>query len=502
MGGVPSSYGSDEWNIGNSMEELIGMDMAVHDSVWATLPDGTAYPITVGSLALGAPGTVNQTFGFGNGEPAINLTLLGGYLEHFAPSNKVLSSNSYGLHIGSVSPPLSPSLQMGGFDQNRALGNVSAQQGEPQDSGAIDLLDIALNVVSGSSPFNFSGTSLGGLLASGNSSMGQTLPVAINSLSPYLSLPESTCDAIAANLPVTYNSKYGLYLWNTTAPQYQKIVTSPSVLAFTFRSSDNSNLTINVPFSLLNLNLTAPITTDNTPYFPCQPTTWTNFQLGRAFLQAAFIGVNFDAYGGKAAWFLAQAPGPNTPSQSVVLAMGDTDITITGSSDVWEDTWKGYWTPLTQADVSPTTTASGANQTQSPTTSPTSSGTGINKNASSGLSVGAKAGIGIAAAAAVIAALIGAFLLFRRHRKNAEGKAHVPDYSTVPTGPGGPYYEPAKPPMQQYAQQQVGEMGAPSPSQTPSTYHASSSNGYPSSHGYPQSPPVEMNSEPVRHELG
>jgi hypothetical protein len=63
MGGDPPSLGADNWNIGNSMEPLVGMDMAVHDSIWATLPDGTTYPVSVGSLALGAPDTINQTFG-------------------------------------------------------------------------------------------------------------------------------------------------------------------------------------------------------------------------------------------------------------------------------------------------------------------------------------------------------------------------------------------------------------------------------------------------------
>jgi hypothetical protein len=136
MGGTPGRIGTDTWDIWNSMETLREMNIAVHDSIWGTLLDGTTYPLSVGSLALGAPGTVNQAFTFGTGQPAINATLLPGWLATEAAPNKIPSSNSYGLHIGSVSPTISPSLYFGGFDQNRVLGTVSIQQGSP-DSPAI-----------------------------------------------------------------------------------------------------------------------------------------------------------------------------------------------------------------------------------------------------------------------------------------------------------------------------------------------------------------------------
>jgi len=36
---------------------------------------------------------------------------------------------------------------------------------------------------------------------------------------PYIYLPRSSCDAIAAKLPVSYNSDLGLYFWDTTSSQ-------------------------------------------------------------------------------------------------------------------------------------------------------------------------------------------------------------------------------------------------------------------------------------------
>lgn len=290
--GLNASYVTDTWDIGSNMEPSLGMDMAIHPSIWATLPDGSLYPVSVGSLGLGAPGNaINQTFDR-SPNPAFNATLLPGWLLKYAASNAIINSNSWGMHIGAagVSPPISPSLIFGGFDQTRVMGQVQTQQGNPGMQNAIDLLDVSLKVISGASPWSFS--THDGLLS--NSSSSAALPVSINSLTPYLHLPKGVCDSIAANLPVTYQPKYGLYFWNTQDPQYQKIVSSPSVLSFTFRATEsgNKNLIITVPFKLLNLTLTAPLTNTPTQYFPCKAETKTNFHLGRAFLQAAFVGAN------------------------------------------------------------------------------------------------------------------------------------------------------------------------------------------------------------------
>lgn len=466
FGDAPET-GIDNWNIsnGNSAMFPVGINMAIHTSSWATLPDGSTYPLTVGSLALGAPGTVNQTFGFGDGIPAFNATLLPGYLSTEAPSNKILSSNSYGLHIGSVNPPVAPSLYFGGFDQNRVLGTVSTQQGEPDSAGSIDLLDIGLSVNSGASPWSFN--SLDGLLASGNSSMKSQLPVSINSLAPYLHLPKSTCDAIASKLPVTYQSKYGLYFWNTDDPQYQKIVSSPSCLGFTFRESESSkNFTINVPFSLLNLTLTAPLTDSPTSYFPCKAETQTHYQLGRAFLQAAFVGVNWNGFNGSAAWWLAQAPGPTTPTQLQIQAIGNTDTSISASQVDWASTWADTWTPLSDAAAQTSTTSSAS----STNTGSNASNSAVNNAVSSGLSTGAKAGIGVACGIVGLALIIGAIMFFVRRRSNTtaatpiaevSGQSHPPEmqgYTGYVAPPGHTtYYDPPKPPGHQAHEMYSGE---------------------------------------------
>ena len=154
-----------------------------------------------------------------------------------------------------------------------------------------------------------------GLLAKGNASIAPGITVTMSPADPYLYLPQSTCAAIAAELPVVYQPDYGLYFWDTTDRRYSQIITSPAYLEFVFskNSRNNANLTIKVPFSLLNLTLKAPLVEKPTSYFPCMGTTGT-YALGRAFAQAAFIGVNWGLPAGN--WFLAQAPGPNIPGSA------------------------------------------------------------------------------------------------------------------------------------------------------------------------------------------
>ncbi|KAJ9165096.1 Acid protease [Coniochaeta hoffmannii] len=308
---------------------------------YRTLPDGTAYSVAVGNIALGAQAS-NMSFALSGGG-SVNGSLLTGYLA----DHNVVPSSSFGLHIGSASQRIPGSLWIGGYDQFRIIGPVSSQK-YSQNGFPIDLLDISIGVAVGESPFNVSFVT--GLLAKGNATLVPSLSVEVDSKEPYLYLPERTCQAIAAWLPVAYYPGLGLYLWNTQDPLYQRIVASPAYLGFTFRLNNAAvqNMTIKVPFKLLNLSLTEPLAHTPIPYFPCSLPTLPEYRLGRSFLQAAFMGVNWmaDNHG---VWFLAQAPGPNIGSQPQVLSIGAVDDTLQGSQQKWEDTWQGIWAPISEA---------------------------------------------------------------------------------------------------------------------------------------------------------
>ncbi|KAE8422776.1 hypothetical protein BDV36DRAFT_290947 [Aspergillus pseudocaelatus] len=187
---------------------------------------------------------------------------------------------SYGVHIGSVPLGIPESLVLGGYDKNRVLGDVSTQSYSSGDL-PIDLLDLKIGVVSGDSPW--------------------TVTVFASGANPYIYLPHITCEDIAAELPITDHPEYGLYFWNTEAKRYSDIVSAPTYLGFTFSKNglNNAYITINVPFSLLNLTLEAPL--------------------------AVFVGVNWGPHQGS--WFLAYAPGRNIPGTTTVVTINPSDST-------------------------------------------------------------------------------------------------------------------------------------------------------------------------------
>ncbi|KAE8444952.1 hypothetical protein EG329_014079 [Mollisiaceae sp. DMI_Dod_QoI] len=436
VGAISSLTGNANWTFdtmsipmlngvaGNIYRAIVpDFDLFLITSAHETLPDGTTYPAQIGKLSLGAP-NFNQTWLHFPPNPNWNGTLLPSALFEQGLS----PSNSFGMHIGSAAKGIPGSLNFGGFDQSRVIGPVSSQV-YSIDHLPIDLLDIGIGVAEGTSPFNF--TSQAGLLTQGNSSIGLSTSVLVEAPTPYIYLPQSTCDAITQHLPVTYEPKYGLYFWNTADPNYKPIVSSPAFLSFSFRLSGSvsQNMTINVPFSLLNLTLTAPITTTATQYLPLRRGQGPSgsYELGRAFLQAAFIGVNWQAADndGNGVWFLAQAPGPNTPTQNPATGIGAKDNSIVGSTSVWKDTWTGAWTVLGSTNTSTGGTT---------TTTPSKSSTAASKT---GLSTGATAGIAVGITIPALAAMAAAFFFYKRHRaaKNkSQGSSERETSQTTGTG--------------------------------------------------------------------
>ena len=389
---------------GNSDAVVANLSIIIYSNVSISYPDGSKYPPQVGQMSLGAP-NVNQTFSTGPGIPAVNASLIPGFLNE----TKVTPSSSFGLHIGSAALNLPLSLWFGGYDAKRISGQVSTYSyaNNPGNQFNLNLFDIGIGVDNGGSPFTYPNKT--GLLASGNSSITDSIPIDMNLAAPYLNLPNSTCAAITKDLPVTYNAKYGLYFWNVQDPQYTKIVTSPTFLSFTF----DNNFVVKVPFRLLNLTLDAPLISTPTQYFPCQPPqspSGTTYSLGRAFLQAAFVGVDWASNG---QWFLAQAPGPGVGTVPQQLPI--TGPSLLSTPDDWANTWKSSWTPLPVTSSSPASSEAPAATTSSSSTNH--------------LSGGADAGIAIGAVAVVLIGLAIGFLLYRRRRSK------TPSLSALLPGP-------------------------------------------------------------------
>ncbi|KAK4250206.1 hypothetical protein C7999DRAFT_11939 [Corynascus novoguineensis] len=396
-------------------------------------PGGTRYPIFTGCFSIGAPDPM-QIFETASTsrDPPINATMIPWNLK----SKGETASSSYGLHIGSAGPTakMQGSLLFGGYDRNRVLGDVLSLGGDI--SNPVGLRDISIQVVKGPSPFGSQSPnsepakSMTGLLGKGNSSIDSAgLPVLLDPCSPYFTLPKSTCDSIASHLPVSYNDSLGLYLWNVSSPRYRNIVASASVLAFTLIGASNTQeVTINVPFRHLNLTLSPPFTDSPTPYFPCFTGGTGTFVLGRAFLQDAFLGGNWEMR----KTFVAQAPGPNVPARADPVNVEPGDSTIEASNNDWVRSWEGFWTVLKTEDVKD------SNQDDTYTPSNDDGGgdaNGVNggdesvdgsatsgEQQNGGLSPGIIAAIAVASAV-VGMAIVGAAVFFRYRRKKKPAQA-------------------------------------------------------------------------------
>ncbi|KAK5058704.1 hypothetical protein LTR84_010968 [Exophiala bonariae] len=407
----------------------------VSDSMRAMYPGGAAYTLNVGLLSLYGAKELASWTGVNGSQFEANLTLNSAYISLYIPSK------SFGLHVGSVAANIGGSLILGGYDSSRCLTEPITS-----DSTTFKLFDISLNVTRGISAFvNTDKSTISGLLqTSGDQAIG--LEIQPEPGVPYLYLPKETCDAIASHLPVTYSEELNLYLWDTKAPEYPEIISSPHYLVFSFSSgadgTDTSN--INVPFALLNLTLESPLQSKPTPYFPCSPWTSTEtvpYHLGRAFLQAAFLSQNSHTN----MMFLAQAPGPDHSAQNVKkITTTDTAIKSASNPPDWESTWTGTLKALTSSNSSNsdsgaangTGTSSGNGGTETDTSDTT------NPESKSGLSTKAICGI---ATAAVVGLGGGAFALWyfalrKRHQQSQHSRLLQPQ--ELPPSPPG-YASPA-----------------------------------------------------------
>ncbi|KAK4183964.1 aspartic peptidase domain-containing protein [Podospora australis] len=377
------------------------------------LRDGRTYSPEVGIFGLGRPG---------------DLGLPGQSVLAQMKSAGAITSSSFGLHIGSVPLEQPGSLILGGYDGSRVIGSVGVfemRTGMP----LIYLLDIFIGVEGGSWPASDSSREHLGSIWPGTPEKtaeimrtqfgGREGSVLIhaNPAVPGIYLPSPTCANAAKHLPVTFDDKSGYYLWNTTSPDYMYFLeNSGAYLAFVLADSRAENITIKVPFKLLNLTLESPIMDKPTPYFPCQDTTINDelymWDLGRAFLQSAFFGVNYE----QNVTFLAQAPGPGV-GQALIDKLPVSDRTVKSQpAESFAASWQSQW------KINKASTVSTDSQSSHPA------------GAVAGIVIGALVGVGLAAAAL--------WLIFWRGKKQRQTEpaelspetAEVHDNGSASTG--------------------------------------------------------------------
>ncbi|KAF2147928.1 hypothetical protein K461DRAFT_316399 [Myriangium duriaei CBS 260.36] len=381
-----------------------------------TLPDGSVYPLDVGYLALGGDQEL-QTFptSFTN---ATSIPIQAWNMPGYLYNQSSIRSFSYGLHIGSAALSYPGSLVFGGYDRGRAIGPGTVYADTPPQ-----LLDIVIGVETGGSPFNFGSTR--GLLYD-SSGRHKSITANPDPVIPYLHLPKQTCDKLAQVLPIRLDAHNGYYLWNQNDPRYQDIINSPAYLGFVFPPAPghSQDIIIKVPFVLLNLTLTQPaVKSGPVAYFPCRPYVPDPrnpiYLLGRAFLQAAFMGRTWTQH---VSW-LAQAPGPGSANSGLGAAAVDihddqTTLDYYTGDDLFKMSWFGIWKPLPGSTPPIPSTTWG-----SPSASPAKP---------RGLTTGAKVGIGMGAAIGclLVGGSITICLYLRRKKSEDEPQSDTPTYPT------------------------------------------------------------------------
>lgn len=422
QGGSRQADVGDQITWGAEEATIPNVSLTVIYDTCQTYPNGRSYPVSVGNLVLGAPRLRDTASG-------VNMNTLAAWLY----TSNHIPSYSYSMHIGSVSPRIPGSLVLAGYDSTRLLGEASSQP-VVGSTGVLQIVlrDIGLRVAEGGSPFpSFTTSHRGGLFLDDEQQKGgMVLPrlVSIDPTKPYMYLPEATCNAITAFFPVSFDAGLGLYIWNVQSAEYATLAASPAYLSFTFNKDGSSasaqNLTVRIPLQLLTLTLQEPLVEgQNLTYFPCFLSTDTPV-LGRAFLQAAFVAVNWAEGLGNGTWMLGQASGPalfeagSGAGDENVTPIAVDDRTLSGSGEgSWAASWAGYWTHL-----------------------PGGTGNGTDTHSSGGLSAGAKAGIGVGAGISglIIAGIAGWALVLRR-RKQGVGAAsgnegHMQPVAELPAG--------------------------------------------------------------------
>ena len=314
-------------------------------------------------------------------------------------------TNSVSVHLGSASLGYTGSLIFGGYDKGRAIGPAI-------DPNNLRLLDVIIGVETGGSPFPFAKQE-GLLMTQDDQISGQPLSVSLDFTLPYIFLPQPTIDAITSNLPVYFDSQSKYYLWKQGDPLYRTVVTSPSYLGFVFLDSSNTDITIKVPFVLLNLTLVSAVSglESNVSYLQLQPmvssTYNSDYYFGRAVHQSVFISTYYDS---GVAW-LAQAPGPGQSNTGLGLEYQDIivdtkNLQFHTGDHLFNESWAPAWTPLPL----------GRSQVNPDTSSPSSSG-------NAGLFGGAIAGIVVGAVVFVAFATAFVVILIRRRKNAAQGHA-------------------------------------------------------------------------------
>ena len=170
-------------------------------------------------------------------------------------------------------------LIFGGYDRSRF---------QPNDLSFTLSADVTRDIVVGVQSVFYSGTTTTSLLS-------EPIYAFIESTDPNIWLPESACLLFEEAFGLTYDNGTKKYLMNST--QFTSLsAADPSVtIRLASSTTGGSTVDINLPFSAFALKAEYPFVPNATYYFPLKrAANETQYTLGRAFLQEAYLTVDYD----------------------------------------------------------------------------------------------------------------------------------------------------------------------------------------------------------------
>lgn len=140
----------------------------------------------------------------------------------------------------------------------------------------------------------------------------------IDSLVPHIWLPLGACQAFEKAFGLTYNETAELYFVNDTL--HDKLVAQNPNLTFTLGPASAGGNTIDIVMQYGSFDPMAdyPIVNNATRYFPLrQAQNYTQYTLGRAFLQDAYVIADYD----RSNFSVSQAVFPNGSNTQQIVAI-------------------------------------------------------------------------------------------------------------------------------------------------------------------------------------
>ncbi|KAK2746987.1 hypothetical protein FQN57_002559 [Myotisia sp. PD_48] len=206
-------------------------------------------------------------------------------------------SQSYGYTAGAhyQLKGVPSSLTIGGVDKNRFIPNDATFSLSPEKLPVAGIKSIKVAVdIDSSRP----------LRDPALSGFDNSTAFIIDSSTPFFWFPEELCDSFASKLGLVYNDTLSLYTYGPNETRFDELVNMGLDIIFTLSDlpSSGKSVDITLPFSAFDHKLSYPFpgldigpNDEGLRYFPLRRTNNSRqFTLGRAFLQEAYLTVDYE----------------------------------------------------------------------------------------------------------------------------------------------------------------------------------------------------------------